>query len=367
RDRHRARDRLQRAAPGPHRHGGDHDPRARHPPDAVHDPLGDGHAHAHPDVDGGGRAQPGRLEVQDVPPDHRAHDGQRHHLGRDPQLRGDRHRDGRGHHPLQQPDHHAHHVGLRRHHARQLRPRVCVLDRAHGAHRHRAARLPAVHARGGREDVGPARSRIPLNHQQRPKRRKQHMRKITKAGLGIALATGLALTGCSAADLEGGSGGDAAENMDLVLYSTMTENDLNALSSMLEAEFPGIYIEVVSGNAGELTTRIQSESGNPQGDMMWGGLDTADGDKHSEIFEHWLSDYEDEVLPEYKSPNGFYNVDHLSSVAFAVNPELEKELGIEIKGYADLLNPVLKGRILMADPTSSSSAWNNVSNIMAVF
>lgn len=193
------------------------------------------------------------------------------------------------------------------------------------------------------------------------------MRKITKAGLGIALATGLALTGCSAADLEGGNGGDAEENMNLVLYSTMTENDLNALSSMLEAEFPGINIEVVSGNAGELTTRIQSESGNPQGDMMWGGLDTADGDKHSEIFEHWLSDYEAEVLPEYKSPNGFYNVDHLSSVAFAVNPELEKELGIEIKGYADLLNPVLKGRILMADPTSSSSAWNNVSNIMAVF
>lgn len=194
------------------------------------------------------------------------------------------------------------------------------------------------------------------------------MRKITKAGLGIALASGLMLTGCSAADLEGGSsnGGDS-EKMNLVLYSTMTENDLNALTGMLEDEFPGIDIEIVSGNAGELTTRIQSESGNPQGDMMWGGLDTADGDKHSAIFEHWLSDYEDTLFPEYKSPNGFYNVDHLSSVAFAVNPELEAELGIEIKGYADLLDPKLKGKILMADPTSSSSAWNNVSNIMAVF
>jgi iron(III) transport system substrate-binding protein len=192
------------------------------------------------------------------------------------------------------------------------------------------------------------------------------MRKITKAGLGLALASGLALTGCSAADLDGGSG-NASENMDLVLYSTMTENDLNALDGMLKAEFPGIYIEVVSGNAGELTTRIQSESGNPQGDMMWGGLDTADGDKHSEIFEHWLSEYESELLPEYQSPNGFYNVDHLSSVAFAVNPELEKELGIEINGYEDLLNPALKGKVLMADPTSSSSAWNNISNIMAVF
>lgn len=192
------------------------------------------------------------------------------------------------------------------------------------------------------------------------------MRKITKAGLGIALAAGLTLTGCSAADLEGGSTG-SDEKMDLVLYSTMTENDLNALSGLLEAEFPGINIEVVSGNAGELTTRIQSESGNPQGDMMWGGLDTADGDKHSAIFEHWLSDYEDTLLPEYKSTNGFYSVDHISSVAFAVNPELEKELGVEIKGYKDLLNPALKGKILMADPTSSSSAWNNVSNIMAVF
>jgi iron(III) transport system substrate-binding protein len=191
------------------------------------------------------------------------------------------------------------------------------------------------------------------------------MRKTFVVGMGLALTAGLTLTACSAADLEGGSGGD--ENMDLVLYSTMTENDLNALTGLLDAEFPGINIEIVSGTAGELTTRIQSEASNPQGDMMWGGLDTADGDKHSALFEHWLSSYEDEVLPEYRSPNGFYNVDHISSVAFAVNPQLEAELGIEINGYEDLLDPKLKGKILMADPTSSSSAWNNVSNIMAVF
>src|SRR5699024_10583097 len=36
-------------------------------------------------------------------------------------------------------------------------------------------------------------------------------------------------------------------------------------------------------------------------------------------------------------------------------------------GYEDLLDPALSGRILMADPTSSSSAWNNLSNIMAVY
>lgn len=163
------------------------------------------------------------------------------------------------------------------------------------------------------------------------------------------------------------SDSDAAAGNSLVLYSSMTDNDLTALGGLLDGQFPGIDIEVVNGSAGELTTRIQSEKGNPQGDMMWGGLDVADGDKYSDIFEHWLSDYEDSVLPAYQSPNGFYNVDHLSTAAFAVNKDMEDELGIKIESYADLLDPKLKGKIVMADPTSSSSAWNNVSNIMAVF
>ncbi|WP_206222141.1 extracellular solute-binding protein [Schaalia sp. ZJ1691] len=182
--------------------------------------------------------------------------------------------------------------------------------------------------------------------------------------------TGLALGGLTAcggnSSGDGGAPGDG-EGKKLVLYSSMTENDLNVLTDLLKDEFPGIDIEIVNGSAGELTARIQSEAGNPQGDMMWGGLDVSNGDAHKDIFEHWLSEHEDTLQPQYKSPNGFYNVDHLSTVAFAVNKDLEKELGLNIKGYADLLNPKLKGKITMADPTSSSSAWNNISNIMSVF
>ncbi|MFT3888012.1 MAG: extracellular solute-binding protein [Arachnia sp.] len=184
--------------------------------------------------------------------------------------------------------------------------------------------------------------------------------------LAAAAAATLAFTACGSDSTPGG-GGDAPENNNLVLYSSMTENDLEILTGLLEKAIPGIEVEVVNGSAGELTTRIRSEAGNPQGDMMWGGLDTLDGDKNADIFEAWLSDHEGDVQPQYKSPNGFYNVDHLSSVAFAVNNNLEKELGIQINGYADLLDPKLKGKIVMADPTSSSSAWNNISNIMAVY
>ena len=61
-------------------------------------------------------------------------------------------------------------------------------------------------------------------------------------------------------------------------------------------------------------------------------------------------------MPDYRSNNGFYNFDHLSTIVFCVNTDLEKELGLTIKGYKDLLNPVLKGRIVLSDPNSSSAA-----------
>lgn len=153
----------------------------------------------------------------------------------------------------------------------------------------------------------------------------------------------------------------------LVLYSSMTENDLNNLLKCFGKKYPGINVEIVNGSAGELTARIKAEKDNPQGDIMWGGLSNSDGSVHSEIFEHWLSDYESEIMPDYKSNNGFYSLDHLSTVVLCVNTELEKKLGLDIKGYADLLNPALKGKIVLADPNSSSSAWNNICNIMAVY
>lgn len=177
----------------------------------------------------------------------------------------------------------------------------------------------------------------------------------------VVVLLALSLAACSL-------GGNSSKSGDkLVLYSTMTENDLTNLLEGFGEAYPDIEVEVVNGSAGELTARIQAEANNPQGDLMWGGLANSDGDAHEDIFEHWLSDHEDEVMDEYKSNNGFYNLGHLSTVVFAVNTELEEELGIEINGYEDLLNPELKGKIVIADPNSSSSAWNNFSNIMAVY
>ena len=151
------------------------------------------------------------------------------------------------------------------------------------------------------------------------------------------------------------------------LYSSMTEADLEALITCFNEVYPNVEVVVTNGSAGELTTRIDGEKGNPQGDLVWGGMADSDGDAYAEIFEAWVSEHDAENAEGFKSTNGLYSMDHLSTVVFCVNEDLEAELGLNIQSYEDLLDPALKGKIATADPNSSSSAWNNLSNIMAVY
>ena len=153
----------------------------------------------------------------------------------------------------------------------------------------------------------------------------------------------------------------------LVLYSSMTDNDIDNLIEAFNEKYPNVEVEVVNGSAGELQARTRAEAGNPQGDLQWGGLSPSDGSANDDIFALYTSPYEDDLPDDYKSHNGRYNQDHLSTIVFCVNVELEKELGFEIKTYEDLLRPELKGKVVLSDPNSSSAAWNNLCNIFAVY
>ncbi len=153
----------------------------------------------------------------------------------------------------------------------------------------------------------------------------------------------------------------------LILYSTMTEKDLDVLLEGFAEVYPDCEIEVVSGTIGETTSRIAAEADNPQGDVTWGGLADSDGMQYADLFEEWVSEEAANAIEGYSTPNGIYSMDHLSTVVFAINTELEKELGLDIQGYEDLLDPKLEGKIIFANPNSSSSAWNNLCNIMSVY
>ena len=197
-------------------------------------------------------------------------------------------------------------------------------------------------------------------------------KKILALVLALVMALSLAACGNSNTPTTSGSAsgsGDEPATLsgDLVLYCTMTENDINALLDCFAEVYPDINVEVVNGSAGELVTRLQGEASNPVGDLVWGGMGDSDGMKNADVFEAWVSAHDAENANGWTSPNGLYSMDHLSTVCFCVNTELEAELGLNIQSYEDLLDPKLEGKIIFSDPNSSSAAWNNVSNIMAVY
>ena len=123
----------------------------------------------------------------------------------------------------------------------------------------------------------------------------------------------------------------------------------------------GIKTEVIAAGTGELLKRIEAETANPLGDVMWGGsmstLDPVRG-----YFEAYRSPEEKAFFDMLKSPDG-------KSTSFTNIPSVlmvnTKLIGnIKIEGYEDLLNPALKGKIAHADPSKSSSSYEHLINML---
>ena len=81
----------------------------------------------------------------------------------------------------------------------------------------------------------------------------------------------------------------------LVLYSSMTDNDIDNLIEAFNEKYPDVEVEVVNGSAGELEARARAEKDNPQGDLQWGGLSPSDGSANDDIFALYTSPYVPQV------------------------------------------------------------------------
>lgn len=175
------------------------------------------------------------------------------------------------------------------------------------------------------------------------------MRKLM--GLVAILGLMVALAAC---------GGDKADEDKLVIYSPNSEDIVNTIIPMFEKE-TGIKVELISAGTGELIKRIQSEADNPYADVMFGGS-KAQALGYPELFEEYVSDNDKEMEDGHKNDSGFLTPIIADGSVLLVNTDLIGD--IKIKGYADLLNPELKGKIAAADPASSSSAFAQLTNML---
>lgn len=152
----------------------------------------------------------------------------------------------------------------------------------------------------------------------------------------------------------------AADEKKLIICGSNTEAMVTSLVSVFEQE-TGIKVEYLSMGTGEALKRIETEINSPQVDVMLGGsLSTVKMKK--DLFADYTCANEDSFFADYKNVDG--NITRFTTIPSVIMVNTDLIGNISIKGYNDLLNPALKGKIAFADPQLSSSSFEHLVNML---
>ncbi|MFR6111177.1 MAG: extracellular solute-binding protein, partial [Dialister invisus] len=179
-------------------------------------------------------------------------------------------------------------------------------------------------------------------------------KKVLAAGVLCALAIGL--TACGGGSAVPGSPQDkkakAGGTKTVMLYSSMQEDQLNAIKQAFEKKYPDIKMDYYFAGTGKVITKIATEakSGQVAADVIWVG-DPADyiGFKKLGILEKYESPEAKNIEKVFIDPEGYYTGARMMNMGIAYNTtKVTKEEAP--KNWNDLLDPKWKGQIVMTDP-----------------
>ena len=127
----------------------------------------------------------------------------------------------------------------------------------------------------------------------------------------------------------------------------------------------GIKVNVESLGTGDCMKRIGAESEQEFGsfDLMYGGS-LANYVANKDLFQDYVSPEDEFLMEAYQNTRGYCTNYTIDGSVLLVNKDLLAEAGVTVTGYADLLKPELVGKIASADPSSSSSAFCQLTNML---
>jgi len=177
----------------------------------------------------------------------------------------------------------------------------------------------------------------------------------------VALLIGTVACSSNNPTTTGPAGGSAKVGGTVVVYTPNEQTMLDALMPAFKAT-TGVDYQLVTATTGELYTRIKNEVGNPQGDVMFGDISTT-AVANADLYQPYVSANDAAMETVGKNIGGYSTPYQIQCSVLLVNTD--KVGSTSITGYADLLQPALKGKIAFGDPTNSSSAFAQLTNMLA--
>lgn len=198
-------------------------------------------------------------------------------------------------------------------------------------------------------------------------------RKLSLLLAGMMTLGAVALSGCAqSSEASGGAqksaGADASKQGEITVYTALEDELVTTYLADFNAKYPDVKVNIVRESTGIITAKLVAEKDNPQADVVWG---TAASSMmildDMGALRGYAPEGVDRILPEFKSEKAeptWVGIDAWETAIIVNTTEAEK-LGLpEIKSYQDLLDPKLKGHIVMSNPNSSGTGFLTVSALL---
>ena len=156
-------------------------------------------------------------------------------------------------------------------------------------------------------------------------------------------------------------GAAAAE---VVLYSSNPSELLDLVSKGFQAK-TGIKVSIVRMGTGEAMKRIAAEKNKPLADVFWSG-DVAVLENAKENFQPYRSPEAKGLPTGYVEKEGRWTASNAHVMIIMTNKSQVKEQEMP-KTWKDLFNPKWKGKVVMANPEKSGSAYAQVYGLYKLY
>ncbi|WP_114194678.1 ABC transporter substrate-binding protein [Edaphovirga cremea] len=148
----------------------------------------------------------------------------------------------------------------------------------------------------------------------------------------------------------------------LVIYCSATnafcEEEANAFGKKYD-----VKTSFIRNGSGSTLAKVEAEKKNPQADVWYGGtLDPQSQAGEMDLLQPYQSANLDQIMPQFRDPakrkGNYSSAVYVGILGFGVNTDRLKEKNLPVpKCWKDLIDPIYKGEIQIADPQSSGTAY----------
>jgi iron(III) transport system substrate-binding protein len=151
----------------------------------------------------------------------------------------------------------------------------------------------------------------------------------------------------------------------VVVYSAVSPKVMSAFVEEFQKQNPGLKVDLISGGSGELFTRLNAEKARPRADVLV-GPDADNFDAYLDLFEPYKSK-EDGAFPRSAiGPDNKYYGFSTNFQAFIVNTKM-MPADKAPQTWSDLAKPEFKGKVVMANPAQSGSAYSQMQQVLQLY